>query len=162
RHRRQRLVPLSPAVRRGPRLLPRAHPAGGSAGGGRRRLMPLIRRDTPEGPVWVRPPYRPEHYSVPAEALHLFERWRGREDVEGTEALLALRDGPFGNYLQVARHLRDGKTWITLLEATREFALEVEATPKGFGAITPLPPQHAYDLACARDALRARPVIRET
>lgn len=124
--------------------------------------MPLLRRDTPQGPVWVRPPYRPEDYTVPAEALHLFERWQGRQDVEGTEALLALRDGPFGNYVQVDRQIRDGKTWITLLEATREFALEVESSSTGFGAVAPLPPQRAYELACARDALRSRPVIRES
>ena len=124
--------------------------------------MPLLRRDTPEGPVWVRPPFRSEDYTAPREALHLFERWRDRGDVEGTEALLALRDGPFGNYLQVARHVRDGKTWITLLEATREFALEVEARPSGFGTVAPLPPQRAYELARDRDALRSRPVIRET
>jgi hypothetical protein len=124
--------------------------------------MPLIRRDTPEGPVWVRPPFRPEDYSAPPEALRLFERWRGRGDVEGTDALLALRDGPFGNYIQVDRQIRDGKTWITLLEATREFALEVEASPAGFGAVAPLPPQQAYELACARDALRSRSVIRES
>lgn len=124
--------------------------------------MPLLRRDTPEGPVWVRPPFRPEDYSVPSEALRLFERWSGRGDVEGTEALLTLRDGPFGNYIQVDRQVRDGKTWITLLEATREFALEVEASRSGFGAVTPVPARKAYELACARDALRSRPVIRET
>ena len=124
--------------------------------------MPLVRRDTPEGPVWVRPPFRPEDYSVPPEALRLFERWRGRDDIEGTDALLALRDSPFGNYIPVDRQVRDGKTWITLLEATREFALEVESSRSGFGAVTPLPPQRAYELACARDALRSRPVIRET
>jgi hypothetical protein len=124
--------------------------------------MPLIRRDTPEGPVWVRPPYRPEDYSVPPEAFHLFERWRERKDVEGTEALLTLRDGPFGNYVQVDRQVRKGRTWITLLEATREFALEVESSPTGFGAVAPLPPQRAYELACARDALRSGSVIRES
>ena len=89
--------------------------------------MPLLRRDTPEGPVWVRPPYRPEDYSVPPEALRLFERWRGRDDVEGTEELLALRDGPFGNYIQVDRQIRGGKTWITpgLLIARGNVAREV-------------------------------------
>jgi hypothetical protein len=123
--------------------------------------MPLVRRDTPEGPVWVRPPFRPEDYSVPPEALWLFEGWRGLGDVEGTEALLALRDGPFGNYVQVDRHVRDGGKWIVLLEASREFAIEVESSPSGFGAVVPLPPRRAYELACARDALRSRPVIRE-
>lgn len=124
--------------------------------------MPLVRRDTPEGPVWVRPPFRPEDYSVPPEALRLFERWRGREDVEGTEALLTLRDGPFGNYIPIHREVRDGRTWIVLLEATREFAIEVEASRSGFGAAAPLLPQQAYELARARDALRSRPVIRES
>jgi hypothetical protein len=124
--------------------------------------MPLVRRDTPEGPAWVRPPFRPEDYSVPAAALRLFERWSGRGDVEGTDALLALRDGPFGNYVQVDRQTRDGKTWIVLLEATREFAVEVESSRSGFGAVAPVPPQRAYELACARDALRSRPVVRES
>ena len=123
--------------------------------------MPLVHRDTPEGPVWVRPPFRPEDYSVPAEALRLFERWRGLGDIEGTEALLALRDGPFGNYVRVDRQVRDGKAWIVLLEATREFAIEVESSRSGFGAIAPLPPRRAYELACARDALRSRAVIQE-
>jgi hypothetical protein len=123
--------------------------------------MPLLRRDTPEGPVWVRPPFRPADYSVPSEALRLFERWRGRGDVEGTEAILALRDGPFGNYVQVARQVRDGRTWIVLLEASREFAVEVEVSRSGFGIVVPVPPGRAYELACARDALRSRPVIQE-
>jgi hypothetical protein len=122
--------------------------------------MPLLRRETLEGTVWLRPPFRPEDYTAPQEVLHLFERWHERGDVEGTDALLALRDGPFGNYIQVDRQIRDGKTWITLLEATREFALEVEASSKGFGVVAPLPPQRAYELACARDALRSRPVIQ--
>jgi hypothetical protein len=123
--------------------------------------MPLIRRDTPQGPVWVRPPFRPEDYSVPPEALRLFERWREREDVEGTEAILALRDGPFGNYVQVDRQTRDGRTWIVLLEAGREFALDVEVSRSGFGEIAAVPPERAYELACVRDALRSRPVIKE-
>jgi len=59
----------------------------------------------------------------------------------------------------VAREPRDGKTWITLLEASREFA--VEAGRVGLGEVIPLPPRRAYELACARDALRSRPVIRE-
>lgn len=123
--------------------------------------MPLVRRETQEGPVWVRPPFRPEEYSVPPEALRLFERWTGRDDVEGTEALLALRDAPFGNYVEVDRRVRDGRTWIVLLEATREFAVEVEVARSGFGVVAPVPPQRAYELACARDALRSRPVVRE-
>ncbi|HEX3555232.1 MAG TPA: hypothetical protein VIA62_18560 [Thermoanaerobaculia bacterium] len=123
--------------------------------------MALVRRDTPAGPVWVRPPFRPEDYSVPPEALRLFERWRGRGDVEGTDAVLALRDGPFGNYVQVDRQVREGRTWIVLLEASREFAIEVEASPAGFGAIAPVPPQRAYELARARDALRSHPVMQE-
>ena len=123
--------------------------------------MPLVRRDTPEGPVWVRPPFQPEHYSVPPEALRLFERWRGRDDVEGTEELLALRDGPFGNYVPVDRQVRGGKTWIVLLEASQEFAIEVEVSRSGFGEVAPVPPRRAYELACERDGLRSRPVIRE-
>lgn len=123
--------------------------------------MPLVRRDTPEGPAWVRPPFQPEDYSVPSEALRLFERWRGRGDVEGTEELLTLRDGPFGNYVPVDRQVRDGRTWIVLLEASREFALEVEVSRSGFGEVVPVPPRRAYELACERDRLRSRPVIRE-
>jgi hypothetical protein len=122
--------------------------------------MPLTRRDTPDGPAWVRPPFRPEDYTAPPEAVTLFQRWR-RDDVEDSDTLLALRDGPFGNYVPVDRPVRDGKTWIVLLEATAEFALEVEVRRSGFGAIVPVPPQRAYELACARDALRSRPVVRE-
>ncbi|HEX4498203.1 MAG TPA: hypothetical protein VIE43_21180 [Thermoanaerobaculia bacterium] len=122
--------------------------------------MPLTRRDTPDGPVWVRPPFRPEDYTAPPDALRLFERWQ-RDDVEGSDALLALRDGPFGNYVPVDRPVHDGKTWIVLLEASREFALEVEVRPSGFGTVVPVPPERAYELACARDALRSKPVIRE-
>jgi hypothetical protein len=122
--------------------------------------MPLIRRDTPDGPLWVRPPFRPEDYTAPPAAIRLFERWQ-RDDVEDSDALLALRDGPFGNYVQVDRQVRGGRTWTVLLEASREFALEVEVSLSGFGAVVPLPPRRAYDLACARDALRSRPVVRE-
>jgi hypothetical protein len=122
--------------------------------------MPLVRRDTPEGPVWVRPPFRSEDYTAPPEAVRLFERWR-RDGVESSEALLALRDGPFGNYVQVDRQIRGGRAWLVLLEASREFALEVEAVPSGFGDVVPVLPHRAYELACARDSLRSRPVIRE-
>ena len=122
--------------------------------------MPLTRRDTPGGLAWVRPPFRPEDYSAPPEALRLFERWQ-RQDVEGTEALLALRDGPFGNYVPVDRSVHGGKTWVVVLEATAEFALEVEVSRSGFGTVVAVPPRRAYDLACARDALRSKPVIRE-
>lgn len=123
--------------------------------------MPLIRRESPEGPVWVRPPFRPEDHAVPPDVLRLFERWSGRNDVEGTEALLLLRDGPFGNYVQVDRTVREGKTWIVLLEASREFAVEVEVSRSGFGAVRPAPPRRAYELACERDGLRSRRVVRE-
>jgi hypothetical protein len=123
--------------------------------------MPLVRRDTPEGPAWVRPPFRPEDYTAPAEAIRLFERWR-RDDVESSEALLALRDGPFGNYIQVDRQIRDGRAWLVLLEASREFGILVEAVRSGFGEVVAVPPLQAYELACARDSLRSRPVIRES
>ena len=122
--------------------------------------MPLVRRDTPEGPVWVRPPFRPEDYTAPPEAIRLFERWR-RDDVESSEALLALRDGPFGNYVRMDRQIRGGRAWLVLLEANREFGVLVEAVRSGFGEVVPIPSRQAYELACARDSLRSRPVIRE-
>jgi hypothetical protein len=122
--------------------------------------MPLLRRDSPDGPVWIRPPFRPEDYAAPPEALRLFERWN-REDVEDSDTLLALRDGPFGNYVPVDRSVYDGKTWIVVLEATAEFAIEVEVRRAGFGAVVAVPPRRAYELACARDVLRSRPVVRE-
>jgi hypothetical protein len=122
--------------------------------------MPLLRREGPDGPVWVRLPFAPADYTASPEAVRLFERWRG-EDLESSEALLALRDGPFGNYVVVDRQARGGKTWLVLLEASREFALEVEARPSGFGEVVPVPPRRAYELACARDALRSWPVVRE-
>ncbi|HEX4963219.1 MAG TPA: hypothetical protein VF173_20475 [Thermoanaerobaculia bacterium] len=122
--------------------------------------MPLTRRDTANGPVWVRPPYRPEDYTAPQDALRLFASWQ-RDDVESSEALLTLRDAPFGNYVEVGRQARDGKTWLVLLEASREFALEVEARPSGFGAVAAVAPRRAYELAVARDPLRSLPVVRE-
>jgi hypothetical protein len=73
-----------------------------------------------------------------------------------------MRDGPFGNYVEVGREARDGKTWIVLLEASREFAVEVEAVRAGFGDVVPLPPQQAYELARARDVLRSQPVILDS
>ena len=122
--------------------------------------MPLLRRDDPGGPVWVRPPFAAADYTAPAAAVKLFERWRGG-DLESSEALLALRDAPFGNYVLAGRRVEGGKTWLVLLEASREFALEVESLPAGFGAVVPLPPRRAWELACARDPLRSRPVVRE-
>jgi hypothetical protein len=119
--------------------------------------MPLTRRDTPEGPVWVRPPFRPEDYAAPPEAIELFERWRG--DAYDSETILGMRDGPFGNYVEVGREER-GRTWLILFEASREFALEVEMSASGFGEVVPVPPVRAYALAVARDALRSRPVVR--
>ncbi len=120
--------------------------------------MPLTRHETANGPVWVRAPYRPEDYTAPADALHLFERWR-RDDVEGSEELLTLRDGPFGNYVEVGRRARGGKTWLVLLEASREFGFEVETRPAGFGEIVAVDPRRAYELAVARDGLRKIPVV---
>jgi hypothetical protein len=123
--------------------------------------MPLLRREgTVGGPVWVRPPFVAADYAAPPAAARLFERWRGG-GLEGSEALLALRDGPFGNYVVAGREVRGGKDWLVLLEASREFALEVESLPSGFGEVVPLPPERAYELACARDPLRALPVVRE-
>jgi hypothetical protein len=120
--------------------------------------MPFTRRETANGPVWVRPPYRPEDYTAPQDALRLFERWR-RDDVESSEALLTLRDGPFGNYVEVGRQARDGKTWIILLEVSREFGLEVETRPAGFGDVVAVEPRRAYELARDRDPLRRLPVV---
>src|SRR3954468_20890275 len=120
--------------------------------------MPLTRRESENGPVWVRAPYRPEDYTAPQDALRLFERWR-RDDVESSEALLTLRDGPFGNYVEAGRQARDGKTWIVLLEASREFGVEVEARPAGFGEVVALAPRRAYELAVARDPLRKLDVV---
>lgn len=122
--------------------------------------MPLLRRETEDGTAWVRPPFRPEDYAAPDEAVRWFERWQG--DERSAEAILSDRESPFANYVEVARRTRDGRTWITLLEASREFAIEVEAIRAGFGEVVPLPPRQAYELACARDPLRSRPVIRET
>jgi hypothetical protein len=121
--------------------------------------MPLTRRETPDGPVWVRPPFRPEDYAAPPDAVRLFERWQGAEDIP--DAILTGRGSPFSNYVEVDRQIRDGRTWITLLEASREFGVEVEAKRVGLGEVVALPPRRAYELACARDAQRSRPVIRE-
>jgi hypothetical protein len=121
--------------------------------------MPLHRRDTPDGPAWIRPRFRDEDYAAPADAVRLFERWRDAQ--ETPEAILTGRDSPFTNYVEVGRETRDGRTWITLLEASQEFAVEVEARRTGLGEVVPLPPRRAYELACARDPLRKRPVIRE-
>ena len=121
--------------------------------------MPLLRRETPDGTAWVRPPFRPEDYSAPEEAVRWFERWRG--DGRSAEAILADRESPFANFVEVGRRAEGDRTWITLLEASREFALDVEALRTGFGDVVPLPPRRAYELACARDPLRSKPVIRE-
>lgn len=121
--------------------------------------MPLLRRETPDGPVWVRPAFRAEDYAAPPDAVRLFERWRGAP--EPPDQILTERGSPFSNYIEVDRQSRDGRTWITLLEASQEFAIEVEAGRSGFGEVVPLPPHRAYELACARDLLRARPVIQE-
>lgn len=121
--------------------------------------MPLLRRETPDGTAWVRPPFRPEDYTAPEEAVRWFERWRG--DGRNAEAILADRESPFANFVEVGRRTEGDQTWITLLEASREFALDVEALRTGFGDVVPLPPRRAYELACARDPLRSKPVIRE-
>lgn len=121
--------------------------------------MPLLPRDTPDGPVWVRPAFRPEDYAAPAEVVRLFERWQS--DPWPADTILGDRESPFSNFVEVARQERGGSVWITLLEASREFALDVEAGRTGFGKIVALPPRQAYELACARDRLRSRPVVVE-
>lgn len=121
--------------------------------------MPLRREETPTGAVWVRPPFRAEDYTAPAVALRLFERWRG--DAEDSDAILHMRGTPFANYVEVGREVRGGKTWILLLEASREFAVEVEHSQSGFGEVVAVPPRRAYELARARDALRSFAVKAE-
>lgn len=121
--------------------------------------MPLVREESPAGEVWIRPPFRPEDYTAPAKALRLFERWRG--DVEDSDTILRMRGTPFANYVEVGREVRGGKTWILLLEASREFAVEVEHSLGGFGEVVAVPPRRAYEIARARDPLRSVPVISE-
>lgn len=121
--------------------------------------MPLVRRTTPEGTVWVRPPYLAADYTPPSDAVRAFERWRG--DALPGAAVLADRESPFANYVEVGRETRGGSTCVTLLEASREYALEVELAERGFGRIEPLPPERAYELARDRDRLRAAPVVVE-
>lgn len=121
--------------------------------------MALRREETATGAVWVRPPFRPEDYTAPARALRLFERWRG--DAEDSDAILQMRGSPFANYVEVGREVRGGKTWILLLEASREFAVEVAHSRSGFGEVVAVDPRRAYELARARDALRGVPVISE-
>lgn len=111
------------------------------------------------GVVWVRAAFRPEDYTAPAEALELFARWRGVGD-DG-ETILRGRESPFANYVEVERLERDGATWVVLLEASREFAVEVELRSPGLGAVAAVPARRAYELACARDPLRNHPVRRE-
>ena len=152
--------------------------------------MPLLRRETERGPVLVRPPFRPADYAAPSDALRLFERWNDpaapqsgaanpagsvgavgtgstagsaveRAEMEDAETLLALRGGPFGNYVAVGRRERAGRPRIVLLETSREFAVEVEARAAGFGEVVALPPREAYDFARARDPLRSLPVLYE-
>jgi hypothetical protein len=115
--------------------------------------MPLRREESPTGDVWIRPPFRPEDYMAPVKALRLFERWRG--DAEDSDTILTMRGTPFANYVEVGREVRGGKTWILLLEASREFAVEVEQSRSGFGEVVAVPPRRAYDMARARDALRS-------
>lgn len=121
--------------------------------------MPLVRRETPNGPVWVRPRFRAEDYAAPSEAVRQFERWQN--DPEPPEVILHGRESPFGNYVEVERAVRDGKTWITLLEASAEFAIELEVGRTGFGAVVPVSPERAYNLARTRDAQRSKPVVQE-
>lgn len=121
--------------------------------------MPLSRSQTPEGTVWLRPPFRPEDYAAPAEAVRLFERWK--DDPQPADAILFGRESPFSNYVEVDRETRDGRTRITLLEASAEFAIEIEAGARGFASVLPLPPERAYELACSRDALRSVRVVRQ-
>lgn len=121
--------------------------------------MPLLRRETADGPVWVRPPFRPEDYAAPPDAVELFKRWAG--DPESADSILSNRESPFSNYVEVDRQTRSGAVRITLLEASREFAIEVEAGRSGFGEVVAVEPRRAYELACARDDLRSRQVIRE-
>jgi hypothetical protein len=140
--------------------------------------MPLLRRETGRGPVLVRPPFLPNDYAAPSDALRLFERWNdsgapepgvaipagstgSAAEMEDAETLLALRGGPFGNYVEVGRRERAGRPRIVLLETSREFAVEVEARTAGFGEVLALPPREAYDLARARDPLRSLPVLYE-
>jgi hypothetical protein len=121
--------------------------------------VPILRRSTPEGAAWVRPRYRPEDYTAPAEVVRTFERWRG--DAQPGSVILADRESPFSNYVEVAREPERGSTRVTLLEASREFGLEVELAERGFGRIEALPPERAYELARDRDRLRSVPVVVE-
>jgi hypothetical protein len=105
--------------------------------------MPFERRDGPDGPTWVRLPYRAEDYTVDQNMMRALDNWRG--DHLPFEALLELHDGPFSGWTQLDRFERDGRQWIRMCMSDRY--VDVEVVEIGIGEIVPLDPLTAYRLA---------------
>lgn len=69
-------------------------------------------------------------------------------------------DGALASWHERGRFQRDGKQWVVVQEPFFEYAVELEITANGgVGAIVPLSPERAYELAKAADPPT---VIQET
>jgi hypothetical protein len=114
--------------------------------------MPFERHDEPDGPRWVRLPYRAADYTVDQNTMRSLDNWRG--DHLPFDALLELHDGPFAGWTEVARFERDGKAWIRM--RVSDWYVDVEVVEFGLGETIPVDPATAYELAVASDEAAPR------
>lgn len=120
--------------------------------------MPVLRQgvDANGKPRFVRAPYKPEGYSVPAGWIESVKQDWGQY---GPDELIADPGGPFGGMAKLRIVEHDRKRYQLIVGGgANEFAIEVELTGAALGEIRALPPEEAYAIARESDATRTPPV----
>ena len=98
----------------------------------------------------VRPAFKPEHYTAPADIVDRLKSW---EPQGGSEDLWEEQEhhGPFAGLFVHERREHDGERWMVLV-SPEGWALEVELTRNRPFEVRPLPPDEAWLIARAQDA----------
>jgi hypothetical protein len=120
--------------------------------------LPLLKREGPDGPYWVRPPFRPDDYRVDPNSLRAIEAWRGDLNVD---ELLAERDGPFQSWDEVKRFDRGGRKWVRFIHSSADYCVDVEVAARGLGEVATVDPLVSYNLALERDRTRKIRIVHE-
>jgi hypothetical protein len=123
--------------------------------------MPIIQHglDAKGWPRWVREPFYPVFYTVPADWIARLRSDGRRPSVY--ELLDNDRGGPLWGMLVVREVVRGGKPFVVLSDnASIQFAVEIErdAGCIADAEIRPLPPEEAWAIARELDEQRTPPV----
>jgi hypothetical protein len=110
----------------------------------------------PDGRTYVvRPPCRPEDYTVDPTSIHSLPKNGGSW---AFDAELDERDGALYWWTEVDRFIRGGRSWVRMTNSTAEYYTDVENADDRIGEIECVDPLIAYWLARRGDKY---PVILE-